>query len=426
MPLVPLDVHIAGLGNPGAAGTEGAAGGTGAALARHTLAARVVYNGIGSPREDGAVVVLQAAGKASAYVPGSGGETLTVVELLDRNAAGARSGVAVGEAFAISPPPVNAHTHLDLSDMPLTPGDYVAFIRSVIAFAKGGGRGLQAAKQGLAEVKASGVNVVGDIVTDPAVMELLLEDADLQGVAYWEVIAPDPEDADAVFASTTELIARFRARERPGGVRVGLTPHTPHTVSQPLLSRLVAWARAEGLPVAIHVAESAGERQLHLRGDGPLAEALASAGFAFEVAGRGFAAGGVSPVRYLERIGVLQHAPTLIHMVHVDEDDVRLVQRHGCTVVHCPRSNDVLECGRFPWELYARHGVEVAFGTDSRGSSPDLDVTAEVRHAAALHGSAANLAALVRGAVKSGYRALGIRPPQVTRGEPASRLVVWR
>lgn len=419
MPLVPLDVHLAGLT---------AAAGNGAALARHTFEAQVVYNGVGSPREDGAVVVLQAAGQDAAAGL-AGGATVTVVEVLDRHQASARSSraaPAAERALAITPPPVNAHTHLDLSDMPLTPGDYIDFIRSVIAFAKTGGRGLQAAKRGLAEIKASGVHVVGDIVTDPVVMELLLDDAELTGVAYWEVIAPDPDDADEAFTSTTDLIARFRALERPGGVRVGLTPHTPHTVSQPLLSRLVAWARAEGLPVAIHVAESAGERQLHQRGDGPLAEALASAGFAFEVAGRSFAAGGVSPVRYLERIGVLQHAPTLIHMVHVDEDDVRLVQRYGCAVVHCPRSNDLLGCGRFPWELYAKHGVEVAFGTDSRGSSPDLDVTAEVRHAAVRHGSAANLAALVRGSVKSGYRALGMRPPQVTRGEAASRLVVWR
>lgn len=415
MPVVRLDDYLAAQGG-------------GEALERLHLRASVVYNGIGSPREDGALVLLRTAarGAASAGSAASDGG-LSVVEVQGRQTgAGSASGANGPTAFAVSPPPVNAHTHLDLNDMPLTPGDYVEFIRSVIAFAGSGGRGLAAAKRGLAEIKASGVLVIGDIVTDPAVMELLLADTELQGVAYWEVIAPDPGAADAVFEATRALVDRFRELERPGGVRVGVTPHTPHTVSRPLLQRLVAWAASEGLPVAIHVAESAGERQLHLSGDGPLAAAMSAAGALFEGAGNDFAGSGVSPVRYLERIGVLQHGPTLIHMVHVDEDDVRLVQKHGASVVHCPRSNDLLECGRLAWELYARHGVEVAFGTDSRGSSPDLDVTSEVLHAAERHGAAANRAALVRAAVKSGYRALDMRPPQVKRGDPASRLVVWR
>lgn len=403
MPVVRLDEYLAGRGD-------------GAALERLRLSAAVVYNGIGSAREDGDVVLVRTVSKG----PGGG---FSVIEMQRR---GQGDPPPQEPAFAISPPVVNAHTHLDLNDMPLTPGEYVAFIRSVIAFAASGGRNLAAAKRGVAEVKASGVSVIGDIVTDPAVMELLLADEELQGVAYWEVIAPDPGVADAVFESTRALVNRFRALQRPGGVRVGVTPHTPHTVSGTLLKRLVAWAASEGLPVAIHVAESPAELQLHVTGEGPLAAALRAAGMLFEDGAGGFVGSGVSPIRYLERLGVLQHAPTLIHMVHVDEDDVRLVQKHGAGVVHCPRSNDVLECGRFAWELYARHGVEVAFGTDSRGSSPDLDVTAEVRHAARRHGAAANRAALVRAAVKAGYRALGMKPPQVKRGESASGLVVWR
>lgn len=407
MPVVRLDEYLAGKGD-------------GALLERLVQPAEVVYNGIGSPRE-GAEVVVMRTGNAGA-VPGS----LSVVAVQSRPA-GVTDGAtgAAGSAFAISPPPVNAHTHLDLNDMPLTPGDYVSFIRSVIAFSGGGGRNLAAAKRGVAEIKASGVGVVGDVVTDPAVMELLLADPELRGVAYWEVISPDPNAADSAFEAARATINRFRALQRPGGVRVGVTPHTPHTVSGPLLTRLVAWAASERLPVAIHVAESAGERQLHLTGDGPLADALRAAGALFEGHLDSFAGSGVSPVKYLERLGVLQHAPTLIHMVHVDEDDVRLVQKHSAGVVHCPRSNDVLECGRLVWELYARHGVEVAFGTDSRGSSPSLDVTAEVHHAALRHGPAANRAALVRAAVKSGYRALGMQPPQVKRGDPASSLVAW-
>src|SRR5699024_7617276 len=117
---------------------------------------------------------------------------------------------------------------------------------------------------------------------------------------------------------------------------------------------------------------------------------------------------GLSPVGYLASLGVLEARPALVHAVHVDEDDVRTIQRAGCAVVHCPRSNLALRCGRFPWETYARHGVTVAFGTDGRGSAMSLDVQEDVAAAARLHGERANEGALVRAAVKGGHRALGL------------------
>ena len=302
--------------------------------------------------------------------------------------------------------------------MPYTPGSYESFIGSVMAFGRQGGRGLAAAARGLRELKAAGVSVIGDIVTDPAVMEHVLAAEGLSGVAYWEVLGPRPEQAEEIFAAAVAAVQRFREQERPGGVRVGLSPHTPHTVSAPLLRRLTAWAREQRLPVAIHVAETPAEREYQLHGRGPIAESFAAMGLPV-------VASGATPVAYLADLGALAGGPTLVHGVAVDEDDVRLIQRHACSVVHCPRSNEALNCGRFPWELYAQHAVSVAFGTDSRGSSPDLDVTREVEFALGLHGAKANLRGLTRALVKGGHQALGLKPPIVKRGDPADLLVAW-
>jgi len=54
-------------------------------------------------------------------------------------------------------------------------------------------------------------------------------------------------------------------------------------------------------------------------------------------------------------------------------------------VVHCPRSNLRLRCGRMPLEQYLAQGVPVYLGTDSLSSSPSLDVFDELEVAAALH-----------------------------------------
>lgn len=372
------------------------------------LHAEVVYNGIGTARQDGAVVIEELGGKR------------TIVDITDRESAiRVWPEATVHDAgFAISPTPVNAHTHLDLSDMPIVDDVYERFIPTVIDFAGSGGRTLAAAQRGVAEVLASGVTAVGDIVTRRDVLAWLLGHPDLTGVAYWEVIGMDPAQADAQLQETEELIREFLPLQRPGGVRLGLTPHTPQTVTDRLLVGLTRLAQQYGLPVQIHVEESPLEKPMFVHGEGELAEVRRSFDPAWQPPG-------VSPIRHLEQLGVLSARPTLVHMVNVDEEEIRLIQKHSCSVVHCPRSNDQLSCGRFPWELYARHGVSVAIGTDSRGSSPSLAVQDEVRHALQLHGDRASAQALVRAAVKGGHQVLGSRTPMLKRGDDAAGLHIW-
>lgn len=373
------------------------------------LLAEVVYNGIGTARQDAAVVIEELAGRR------------TIVDITDRQSALRvwPEATTHDAGFAISPAPVNAHTHLDLTDMPIVDDSYERFIPTVIEFAGSGRRTLAAAERGTAEILDTGVTTVGDIVTRRDVLTFLLSHPKLNGVAYWEVIGMDPEQADAQLRETEALIREFLPLQRPGGVRLGLTPHTPHTVTDRLMQGLTQLAQQYRLPIQIHVEESPLEKPMFLHGQGELAAVRSSFDPAWQPPG-------ISAIRHLEKLGVLAARPTLVHMVNVDDEEIRLVQKYSCSVVHCPRSNDQLRCGRFPWELYARHGVSVAIGTDSRGSSPSLAVQEEVCHAARLHGDRASAQALVRAAVKGGHQVLGSRTPTLKRGDDAAGLHIWR
>ena len=377
-----------------------------ASLDHRILTAEVVYSGIGTPREGGAVV-LQGAGE---------GARIVMVGALDDARQSFPDAPVEHVGFALSPPPVNAHTHLDLSLLPYFSGSYENFIRHVVSHPQA--RSVEAAARGLSELQTYQTGVFGDIVADEAVMRELLKKPDLRGVVYWEVINPNPADADRVFADTVAKVWEFRQLERPDGLKVGLSPHTPHTVSAPLLQKLARLSLAENLPPQIHVAESPAEISLHRDGSGPLYDLMGPFLGAWRPSG-------LTPVGYLAELGVLDARPTLVHMVHVTEGDVRAVAKAGCVVVHCPRSNEALRCGRFPWELYAKHNVEMALGTDSKGSSPDLNIAREVEAARALHGDKASPLALVRAAVKGGSRALGLTPPRFGRGDTAGALHIW-
>ena len=374
-------------------------------LERTLLKAEIVYNGLGTPRLNGAVVVQKLQSESK----------IVAIDSFERAQINFPDATVKDLGFAITPKPVNAHTHLDLSSMPFHPGSYTEFIRNVIAHDESGKRNLEAAQKGIKEIKQTGISTIGDIVTEEDVMVNLLE-SDLRGVAYWEVFAPNSADADAEFHDLIDKLRRFKKLERPDGIRVGLSPHAPHTLSAGLLQKVVALAKQNGLPLQIHVAESPEEIQYVKENIGPLKDLHDYSDWQPPL---------LSPVQYLKQLGILEAQPTLVHMVHVDEQDVRDVQKAGCTVVHCPRSNETLRCGRFPWELYARHGVTVAIGTDGRGSSPDLDITQEVRAALELHKSKATAQGLIWAAVKGGYRALDMTPPRFVRGDSADSLFIW-
>ncbi len=352
----------------------------------------MVYTGFGTPMLRGGIAVQ------GGVVVGQGP--------LEELQARFPQGQVVRKGRALLPPPVNAHTHLDLSLLSLYRGPFTGFLPHVVAHR--GLRGLEGAKRGLEELQASGVGAFGDIVFRDEVMDFLLRESPLPGVAFYEVFAPEPSEAEEVFARVRGKLAAWRRRE--GRVRVGLAPHAPYSVSPPLLRKLAQYAQAEGIPLMIHAAESLEEVRFLKGGEGPFLEVYR------RLAQTPWRPPGLTPIRHLHALGVLGPQTLLVHGVQVDEEEVQLIAETGAKVILCPRSNENLEVGEAPLLLYARHGVELALGTDSRASSPDLDVKGEALHL----WDKADPRLLVRALTRGGYRALGLPTPRLARGTPAA------
>lgn len=381
------------------------------AHAARLLVCDVLYSGMGGGLAPGGVVVVGNTVAATGHP-----------EELRRNYPQA-SVVQVGGVIA--PPPVNAHTHLDMSAYEFQALPYFRWLPEVVV-AQRELRGVAGALSGADELARLGVGGVGDIVYSPEVMDALLARDDLSGVLYMEVLGAFPAQAEERFAAVRERVETWRKLERPGGLRVGLTPHTPFTVSHRLMQLVTEYAAGEGLPMQIHVAEHPSELELFATGGGPLWEhrlkPFMPETFA-EIIGREPEAT-LTPVRYLEELGVLRRKPTLVHMVNVTAQDIGRVAHAGCVVVTCPRSNHHLECGTFPWAKFAAAGVEVAVGTDSVASGESLDVRQEITFARALYPNL-DPRVIVRAAVKGGHRVLGSRMPFIRRGEPWSESYLW-
>jgi len=283
----------------------------------------------------------------------------------------------------------NAHTHLELGWMadycPDENGmDFVPWLQGLTdRWRKTSGSGCyaqtifhRAAVAGIEAMVEAGTTHVTDICATGASIDPLLESG-LRGIVYVEVVGMYAEQADRALNGARYLIEESRSRER-NGMRIGLTLHTAYTVHPALWKKGLEYARKEALPLCIHVAESRDEYDYLKIGKGLLADQREMMGVTFPIPNK-------TPIQFLEDVGALDLKPLLIHAIEVDDDDIRRIKNSGSSVVHCPRSNARLRCGRMPLEKYLQQGVPVYMGTDSLASAPSLNVLDDVEFAVKLH-----------------------------------------
>jgi cytosine/adenosine deaminase-related metal-dependent hydrolase len=323
---------------------------------------------------------------------------------------------------AILPGLVNAHAHLDVSDLPAPLGEpnggLAPWIRRVMDHRRQWpDAGSRSVALGLAESIRSGVTMLADIAQADWPIEAAA-DVPLSLTLFRELIAPM---ADRVPGAIELAESWFRCRpyERCfgntrthdtspplqwGGVlRRGLSPHAPYTVHPELLRAVVALSAAQRVPLAMHLAESPEELELLSSGTGPLRKLLEELG-AWD---GGLVRPGTRPLSYL-RLLAAAHRALVIHGNYLDGEEIGFLAAHAerMAAVYCPRSHEWFGHRPYPLEKMLAAGAVVALGTDGRGSSPDLSLWAEMRAVARRHPGIPLGRVLEMGTI-SGAQALG-------------------
>jgi cytosine/adenosine deaminase-related metal-dependent hydrolase len=300
----------------------------------------------------------------------------------------------------LTPGLVDAHVHLELSA--LRPGRASGgFTRWALGLAVR--RALssraalaEAAAEALEALSAEGVTCVGELTTTGASLRALAARG-MAGTWYREMIDVRPTGGRERVRKTA---ARSEAEARRAGLKPGLFPHAPYSVSAGLCASAARVARASGLAFAIHAAEHRDEMDLFLRGRGPLRHLRRLLGA--ERIGR---EGRVSPVEWLDRVGALFEGATIVHATYASERDVGLMRRRGASVVVCPRSATYLEGGPVDVQRLLRAGITVGIGTDSPVSGGTPSLREDMR---ALEARGVSPREILRAATESGAAALGL------------------
>lgn len=313
----------------------------------------------------------------------------------------------LGDAVLL-PGLVNAHTHLELTafrglleDLPFR--EWIVRLQSAKMAVMTRDRALDAARLGIAEGLRAGITTYADTCDSGVALEAMRE-MGVRGIMYQEVFCPssDPERVHETELALQEKLAALEPLETELH-RLGISPHAPYTVSDPLF----ALAARSGRPLAIHIAESEAEMHFVRDATGPFADALRARGISVRPRAH-------TPVALLDQLGVLAARPLLIHCVRVDDADIRAIAASRSAVAHCPISNAKLGHGAAPLLELLDAGIAVGLGSDSMASNNRMDLLEEARAAAlmqrvrSLRPDALPPARALELATLGGARALGL------------------
>ena len=313
-------------------------------------------------------------------------------------AAGRVTGVGDGAAagatdlgrVAILPALVNVHTHLELSYLhERVPAGttFSTWVRALMALRReypnpSAPEILDAARRAMAEARASGTGLVGD-VSNTLVTVPLLHETGMAAQVFHELLGFNVADPVARVAAASGAIDAVSASARAPAsakatVRLSLAAHAPYSVSPGMFRAIRAAVDESSAPLtSVHLGESADEVEFLQRGTGSFRTLLEE----LNVWAPEWEAPGATPVGYLSDLGFLDRSALVVHGVQFNGNDLSRLAALGATVASCPRSNVHVGVGSPPLEAFYAMDVNVAFGTDSLASVADLNLFAELREA---------------------------------------------
>jgi 5-methylthioadenosine/S-adenosylhomocysteine deaminase len=144
-------------------------------------------------------------------------------------------------------------------------------------------------------------------------------------------------------------------------IRPSIFCHSPYTCSEKTLKSAKEASVDSGVLFQVHVSETFQERQNCQRQHG------------------------ISPVRYLDKLGMLDKNTLLVHAVWVDDADLEVISKTGACISHVPESNMKLASGIAPVPKILNSGITMGIGTDGCASNNTLDLFATMDVCAKIH-----------------------------------------
>jgi cytosine/adenosine deaminase-related metal-dependent hydrolase len=166
---------------------------------------------------------------------------------------------------------------------------------------------------------------------------------------------------DEILADTERVIDAHHDAAPGAMVRVVVAPCSPFSVTKQEMVSAAELARAKGVHLHTHLAETFDEDQFCL------------------------ATYGMRPVELAEDVGWMGVDVWFAHGVHINPAEVARMGTAGTGVAHCPTSNMRIASGIAPIAGYREAGVRTGLGVDGSASNDSSHLLAEARQALLLN-----------------------------------------
>ncbi|GAA0360310.1 amidohydrolase [Bacillus horti] len=211
------------------------------------------------------------------------------------------------------------------------------------------------------EMLKTGTTCFLDMYDHMSTVAKVVEESGIRAVLARGVIGLCPEEEQIRKLQEATQFALEWDHQANGRITTMMSPHAPYTCPPHYIQNIIEQAAKHQLPVHIHMSETAREVQQNVDDYGK------------------------RPVAHLRDLGVFE-LPTLVaHAVHVNEEEMDILQQYDVKVAHNPTSNLKLGSGIAPVPSYLKRGITVSLGTDSAASNNKLDMFQEARLAALIH-----------------------------------------
>lgn len=211
------------------------------------------------------------------------------------------------------------------------------------------------------EMARAGVTTMVDMYLFEESAARAVKEVGLRGIMTQNIIkypTADGQDGNAKLERALAFIEKYRDDEL---ITPGFGPHAPHTVTKETLERIVELSEEYDVPVSMHVAETQEEFDR----------------FQSEL--------GMTPVEYLDSVGILNERFIAAHCIFITESDIELMKQRGVGIAHNMVANIKSAKGVSPALQMFDEGLNIGLGTDGPMSGNTLDIIGQMGYVAKLH-----------------------------------------
>lgn len=275
---------------------------------------------------------------------------------------------------AILPGLVNAHSHLELSDLK----DKVPFEGDFVKWVSGVTQGRRELKTELSDTiadacrqsLAGGVTCVGDICFRHRAWRHLAQEP-IRKTCYAEVFGIT-RDLESPRSYLERCIAETREDEL---LHLGLSPHAPYSAKPEVYEVTAKLAKQHRLPVVTHLAETQAEIEFLTQGRGGWMDYLQQ----IHAWDNSFVFPGKRPVEYFLSLNLSDQPFLLAHVNYINDEELEALAKSNHSVAFCPRAHRFFHHRPHRFREMLAVGINVCLGTDSLASNSSLSILDEMR-----------------------------------------------